>query len=264
MPILLGNQKVTAFNLSQQDEDVPPSREDRQTTHTLESGRPNDPPMHPVVATSPDRAILPRNPSNRSTYHSAAGSLQEIDDDDDDDNDDNNDPHHPATDAHPRQHSSPQGCGGTGVHHLHYARRQVGAFVNHPTVQLFIVVLISINALMMGVATFEFVKNDPDMANAFEITDQVFLIIFTVELCAQFIFHGWRLFQDGWLVFDTIIIVTSWSSGEAQIIRAFRIFRALRLITRIAVMQNLVLGEENCCVAECTVDWNFDFRCMYH
>jgi hypothetical protein len=45
------------------------------------------------------------------------------------------------------------------------------------------------------------------------------------------------------LVFDLVIIVTSWTFSQVQIIRAFRIFRALRLITRVKVMKNLVLGK---------------------
>ena len=81
------------------------------------------------------------------------------------------------------------------------------------------------------------------MHRIFELVDKVFLIIFTVELGLQFIYHGWRLLLDGWLVFDLVIILTSWSFASVQIIRAFRIFRALRLITRIEVMKNLVLGE---------------------
>lgn len=160
-----------------------------------------------------------------------------------DDNASNNEDNHPAN--HPHRHHH-QWCESTWLHHFQYTRLKIGKFVNNSKVQLFIVVLIAINALMMGVATFDFVKNDPDKLDAFEITDRVFLWIFTFELAAQFIYHGWRLFQDGWLVFDLVIIVTSWSAGEAQIVRAFRIFRALRLITRIAVMQNLILGELRC------------------
>jgi len=95
----------------------------------------------------------------------------------------------------------------------------------------------------MGIGTFDFVTENPEVEQAFETTDQVFLIIFTVELCMQFVFHGWRLLLDGWLVFDLIVIVMSWSFQQVQIIRAFRIFRALRLITRIEVMKNLVLGK---------------------
>jgi hypothetical protein len=90
------------------------------------------------------------------------------------------------------------------------------------------------------IQTFDFVTDDPNVERKFEIVDQVFLIIFSVELAMQFIFHGLRLFLDGWLVFDLAIIVMSWAFQEVQIIRAFRIFRALRLITRIKVMKNLV------------------------
>jgi len=121
-------------------------------------------------------------------------------------------------------------------------RFQCGRLVNNYHVQLFIVTLIAINAIMMGIGTFEFVWGNPVVDNAFETVDMVFLIIFTVELAMQFIYLGWRLILDGWLLFDLIIIVLSWSFSSVQIIRAFRIFRALRLITRIKVMKNLVLG----------------------
>ena len=109
--------------------------------------------------------------------------------------------------------------------------------------QLFIVTLIAINALMMGIATFDFVRENPDVSSVFETVDLVFLIIFTVELGLQFVYYGWRLLLDGWLLFDLIVIITSWSFSSVQIIRAFRIFRALRLITRVKVMKNLVLGK---------------------
>jgi hypothetical protein len=122
-------------------------------------------------------------------------------------------------------------------------RFNVGMLVNNTRVQFLIVLLIVINAAMMGVATYDFVKKDPDMDAAFEKIDETFLIIFTVELCMQFVYLGWRLVLDGWLLFDLIIILTSWSFSSVQIIRAFRIFRALRLVTRIKIMKNLLLGK---------------------
>ena len=122
-------------------------------------------------------------------------------------------------------------------------RFNCGMLVNNGHVQFFIVILICINAIMMGIGTFDFVKDNPKVDNAFETVDLIFLIIFTIELGLQFIYHGWRLILDGWLVFDLIIIVTSWSFSSVQIIRAFRIFRALRLVTRIKIMKNLILGE---------------------
>jgi hypothetical protein len=124
--------------------------------------------------------------------------------------------------------------------HLRY---NCGMIVNAKRVQLFIVLLIAINAAMLGIGTFDFVTENLKVDNAFEVIDQLFLIIFTIELAMQALYHGWRLLLDGWLVFDLVIIVTSWSFAQVQIIRAFRIFRALRLITRVKVMKNLVLGK---------------------
>lgn len=117
-----------------------------------------------------------------------------------------------------------------------------GAIINHDKVQLAMVLMIAVNALMMGIGTFDFVTEDEATHHAFELVDQIFLVIFTIELVLQFAFLGFNLFLDGWLIFDFIIILTSWSFSSLQIIRAFRIFRALRLVTRIEVMRNLVLA----------------------
>lgn len=115
-----------------------------------------------------------------------------------------------------------------------------GTCVNNTHVQTFIVFLILINAIMMGIATFDFVTKDPNVTSLFEVIDFVFLIIFTLELCFQCVYHGFSLFTDGWLVFDFVIIVISWSLASLRIVRSFRIFRALRLVTRIQVLKNLV------------------------
>lgn len=125
---------------------------------------------------------------------------------------------------------------------LNRARLWCGKFVNNDRVQLTMVVLIAVNAIMMGVGTFDFVTENPEREERFELVDKIFLIIFTVELALQFLYHGLRLFLDGWLVFDFAIIVLSWAFAQAQIIRAFRIFRALRLVTRVEVMRNLVVA----------------------
>ncbi|KAL7524006.1 hypothetical protein ACHAXR_001333, partial [Thalassiosira sp. AJA248-18] len=123
---------------------------------------------------------------------------------------------------------------------LNKLRLLCGSIVNHPKVTLLIIVFIVINAIMMGIATFDFVTENPKVDNAFEKTDLAFLIVFTIELIMQFIYRGYTLFMDGWLVFDFAIVVLSWSFAQLQIIRAFRIFRALRIITRIETMRNLV------------------------
>lgn len=126
------------------------------------------------------------------------------------------------------------------LRHTSAFRRKCGATVNHPWTQVFIVLLIVVNAIMIGIGTFDFVTENVRIDDIFQKVDRAFLIIFTIELVMQFVYRGLHLFTDGWLVFDFIIIVMSWAFESVQIIRAFRIFRALRLVTRIETLRDLV------------------------
>jgi len=119
-------------------------------------------------------------------------------------------------------------------------RNKIGEFVNHPYVQKTIIFLIVINGLMMGIQTFSFVEEDRHISSLFDDIDKALLIIFTVESTMQLYYHRIALFLDGWLTFDLIIVIISWSLSPLKIVRAFRIFRSLRLITRVKVMRDLV------------------------
>lgn len=127
-------------------------------------------------------------------------------------------------------------------YYFQFIRKRCGLLANSYRTQTFLVLLIAIDALMIGIATYPFVRLDPKLSKKFNFFDNVCLIIFTVELIAQFIFRGWRLFLDGWLLFDTSIVVTSWALSRIQFARSFRILRAFRLITRAQMMQNMLLA----------------------
>lgn len=139
----------------------------------------------------------------------------------------------------PRTHYGGNWCC-RSIYELNRLRLLCGRIVNGNRVQMGVVFLIMVNATMMGIATFDFVSTNPEVQSKFEKVDNVFLIVFTAELGMQFLYHGLRLFLDGWLLFDFVVIVMSWAFAEAQIIRAFRIFRALRLVTRVRILRNLV------------------------
>lgn len=127
--------------------------------------------------------------------------------------------------------------------HNHSIIRDVAAVVvNDRQFQLGMIALIVINSVLMGIATFDFVTDDPELAKLFETFDALFLIAFTVELVFQFAYHGVELFQDGWLTFDFVVIFLSWAfyGSPLQVVRAFRIVRAFRLITRIKELKQLV------------------------
>lgn len=121
-------------------------------------------------------------------------------------------------------------------------RSNAGLVVKHKYFQNTIIFLIIINAIMIGIGTFDVITDYPQRSDAFDAIDMVFLIIFTIELVVQLTHYGLHLFLDGWLVFDFCVVVLCWSLNDLQVIRAFRVFRALRLITRIEVLKNLVLA----------------------
>ena len=83
-----------------------------------------------------------------------------------------------------------------------------GRIVNDQAFQTFIVVLIILNCVVIGAATFEVIEENPDASRAFRILDLSFLIVFTIELIMQFLYHGYDLFLDGWLLFDLFIVIT--------------------------------------------------------
>lgn len=117
-----------------------------------------------------------------------------------------------------------------------------GKIVENPHVQLGIIVLIIVNAIFMGIATFDFVTDNENVEDGFSKLDRAFLSIFTVELVLQLIYRTSSYFTDAWLVFDFVIVVISWSLESLQIVRAFRIFRAFRLVTRIGPLRELVMA----------------------
>jgi hypothetical protein len=123
-----------------------------------------------------------------------------------------------------------------------HSRHYIGGLVNNEFVQLAIILLIVINAIMMGLATMDWVTDNPDVDKIFTRLDKGFLIIFTIEISMQLYYFGIALFQDGWLVFDLVIVTISWAFESLQVVRAFRIFRAFRLVTRVKPLRDLILA----------------------
>ena len=122
------------------------------------------------------------------------------------------------------------------------SRYYIGGLVNNEFVQLAIILLIVTNAIMMGLATMDWVKENPEVSRIFRGIDKGFLVIFTIEISMQLYYFGIALFQDGWLVFDLVIVTISWAFESLQVIRAFRIFRAFRLVTRVKPLRDLILA----------------------
>jgi Ion transport protein len=115
-----------------------------------------------------------------------------------------------------------------------------GFLVNTARFKTLILMAIVANALCMGIETFPVISNYPQRVQLFQSIDLIFLILFTFELGMQIMYRGLRIFRDGWLTFDFFVILMSWLLAPLQIIRAFRVFRVLRLVTRLKALQDIV------------------------
>jgi hypothetical protein len=113
--------------------------------------------------------------------------------------------------------------------------------VENHTFQIFILMCICINSLMLGMVTFPIIKDDPALSAIFDTADMVFLVIFTVDIALQLFSRGAKYFRDGWPLFDLVVVLISWMSISITGLYAFRVFRAFRLITRVEMMRNVVV-----------------------
>lgn len=136
-------------------------------------------------------------------------------------------------------------CCRKSIDRFNIMRQRLAHVVNSKQLELFVLALIVINTITLGIATLDAIRENNVAYRVLERVDFVILNCFTLELGLHMLVHGWRFFKDGWLVFDLILVISSWSLSSVTIIRAFRVFRTLRLVSRVKVMRKLVLGKSS-------------------
>ncbi len=104
----------------------------------------------------------------------------------------------------------------------------------------FITLVIIINAITLGLETSKNIKTDYGVY--LSLIDKIALTIFTIELLAKIFVYKFKFFRDGWNIFDFIIVVVSLipASGPFSVLRAFRIFRTLRLLSIVPSMKRII------------------------
>ena len=83
-------------------------------------------------------------------------------------------------------------------------RQQLSNWLDRPIVGNFIIVVIVVNAIVLGLET-----SKPIMAQFGGLIlaiDQACLAIFVVEIAAKLIARGSRFFRDGWNLFDLAVV----------------------------------------------------------
>ena len=117
---------------------------------------------------------------------------------------------------------------------------KIGAIVGGQKFQSFITILIVLNAIALGLETNKDIMRviGPELI----FFDQLVLSIFTIEIFVKLINERTSFFKNGWNIFDFVIVGISLvpSPGSLSVLRALRIFRAMRLLAVVPSMRKVV------------------------
>ena len=113
-------------------------------------------------------------------------------------------------------------------------------FIESRFINIFITLVILINAITLGLETSEELVSK--IGNMLIYVDKIALSIFVIELLIKLFVYRFSFFKSGWNVFDFIIVTIALipTSGPLSILRAFRIFRALRLLSMVPSMKKVI------------------------
>ena len=114
------------------------------------------------------------------------------------------------------------------------------SFIEAKITNVFITFVILVNAITLGFETSE--KLVSKIGIILTYIDKIALSIFVIELLIKLFVYRLNFFKNGWNVFDFTIVTIALipSSGPLSILRAFRIFRALRLLSMIPSMKKVI------------------------
>ena len=108
-------------------------------------------------------------------------------------------------------------------------RARVRAWVEHPRVQNFIIVLILLNAALLGLETS--VGAMAPAGGLIVVLDRAILAVFVVEIVLRLYAHRAAFWRDPWSVFDFAVVAIALlpATGPLAVLRALRVLRLLTM-----------------------------------
>ena len=119
-------------------------------------------------------------------------------------------------------------------------REAAGRWIESPWPHNAIVVLIVLNAVLLGMATS---KTLMGVAGGWILGIEAVIVgLFALEIAIKLFAWGPRFFRSGWNVFDFVIVGIALvpSAGPFSILRALRILRVLRLLSTVRRLRLLI------------------------
>ena len=119
-------------------------------------------------------------------------------------------------------------------------RSRLAHFIERPVVQRSILLLIVINAAILGMQT------SPSLVASWgellRVLDVLILGVFLVEILARIYVHRAAFFRDPWSLFDFAVVAIALvpASGPFSVLRALRVLRVMRMVTMVPSMRRVV------------------------
>jgi voltage-gated sodium channel len=116
------------------------------------------------------------------------------------------------------------------------------AFFESPLWERTIVILIIVNAAVLGLET------SPAIASNFgfllNVIDNSILTVFVVEISLRILAYGRAFWRDGWSLFDFAVVAVALvpATDGLSVLRSLRIVRVLRLISTVKSMRRVMGG----------------------
>ena len=121
-------------------------------------------------------------------------------------------------------------------------RTRVTEFIERPGFGNAILVVIVINAIVLGMETSETLTRN--MGWLISTVDDICLAIFVIEILLKFIAYRLGFFKSGWNIFDFLIVGIALipAAQGLSVLRALRILRVLRVISVAPSLRRVVEG----------------------
>ena len=121
-------------------------------------------------------------------------------------------------------------------------RLRLAAWLARPVVERALIVLILLNALILGLETYPSVM--ARVGPLLLALDAAILAVFVVEIALRIAAHGRRFFTDPWSLFDFAVVAIALvpASGSLAALRTLRVLRVLRMLTLLPSMRRVVGG----------------------
>jgi voltage-gated sodium channel len=119
-------------------------------------------------------------------------------------------------------------------------RGRLGRFIERPAVQRTILLLIIVNAVILGMQTSGEVM--ARWGGVLRLFDTIILAVFVAEITARIYVNRASFFSDPWSLFDFAVIAIALvpASGQLSVLRALRVLRVMRMVTMVPSMRRVV------------------------